>query len=301
MVNLDELKNKLQNITSVKFNEDMSKHCSFKLGGKAFCFCEPSNISELKKILSLCVECNTPYFIFGKGTNTVFRDGGYKGIVISLKKFNKITELKKYIKIDAGVNIFSLNMFAREHNFGNLEFSFGIPGSVGGAVYMNAGAYGREFKDVIKKVTFLHNGKIVTKKVEELDFSYRHSYFQNSKDIIISVILDLPFKKKEDIIYLQNVYFDKRKFSQPLEYPSAGSVFKRKGDIIPAKLIDELGLKGKRIGGVEVSKKHSGFIVNVKNGTASELEELINFVKQQVEYKTSIKLENEIIFIGDKL
>lgn len=298
---IEGFKLEIEKVVTVKYNEDMSKHCSFKLGGKAFCFCEPLNINELKKIINLCEQFNIKYIIVGKCSNLVFRDGGYQGVVISLKYFNKIQKKKNVIKVDAGTNLFALNMFAREHSLMGLEFSFGIPGSVGGAVYMNAGAYGKEFKDIIESVSFLRDGKLITKNCKDINFDYRYSEFQKSKDIIISVNLNLQFGKKEDIIYLQNHYFSKRKFSQPLNYPSAGSVFKRMGTVLPAKIIDELGLKGTKIGGVEISTKHSGFIVNVDNGTANHLETLVDFIINKVYEKENIKLQTEIIFIGDKI
>lgn len=297
MININFVK-KLKRITNVRFNEDMSKHCSFKLGGKVFCFCEPLNIKELKKIVKLCEKFGIPYFIIGKGSNLVFRDI-YNGVVISLKYFCTVKNKKNLVYVESGVGLFSLNMFLRENSLSGLEFSFGIPGSVGGAIYMNAGAYGKEIKDYIKSVTYLKNGKLITKNIQDLDFSYRYSQFQNSKNIIISAVLNLQFGQKEDIIYLQNDFFNRRKLSQPLNYPSAGSVFKRQENIIPAKLIDDLGLKGTKVGGVEVSTKHSGFIVNINNGSVSDLEKLIELIKEEVYKKYGINMQTEIIFIGE--
>lgn len=280
--------------------EDMSKHVSFKLGGLARYYIQPSSVEELKKILVWAKKNKIKFFILGNGTNTVFRDKGYKGIVISTKKLNNIYMDNECVCAECGVNMFVLNKFLKENSLTGLEWSYGIPGSVGGAVYMNAGAYGSEFSQFIEKVEVLKQRRKTILYKNDLTFDYRYSCFQNTKSIILKVWLKLSQGHKSEIDKQQKQYYQKRKESQPLEYANAGSIFKRQNNIIPAKIIDKLGLKGVKLNGVEVSSKHAGFIVKKSYATAMDLENLIKIIKRKVKREENVSLKTEIEFIGDK-
>lgn len=286
----------------VKFeeNKDMSKLVSFKLGGKARYFIEPENIDELKNILNYAKKQKIKYFILGNGTNTVFRDKGFSGLVISTKKLNNIYFDEDFICCECGVNLFKLNIFLKENSLAGLEWSYGIPGSIGGAVYMNAGAYEGEIANYIEKVEVLKNGRKTLLYKNDLEFSYRYSCFQNSSSVIVRVWLKLEKGDKDLIEQKQKNYLSKRKQTQPLEYASAGSVFKRENNIIPAKIIDKLGLKGVKLNGVEVSSRHSGFIIKTSNATTKDLEDLIRIIKAKVKKEEKVTLKTEIKFIGEK-
>ena len=282
-------------------NENMSKYTTFKLGGNAKFLCFPSCIDELKSVINYCKTNKEKYFILGKGSNTVFRDKGYNGVVINMSNFEKqITMDNGLVKASAGTSLFELNRFLLENSLAGFEWSFGIPGSVGGAVIMNAGAYGGEIGNYIEKVEVLINNRRRIIYRENLQFSYRYSSLQNTKNIILNVWFRLKNGDTKEIQSLQKYYYDQRKEKQPLNYPSAGSIFKRENNIIPAKIIDKLYLKGVNINGVEVSKKHSGFIVKTGDATTSDLEQLIDKIKTIVKQEEGVTLVTEIIVVGEK-
>lgn len=282
--------------TQTRFNEDLKKHTSFGIGGFADVFFEPDSKEELFEVLDFCHDKKIKFFILGNGTNIVFSDKGFSGVVICLKRLNKIKIEGETIVCECGVNLFKLNQFIQKNSLSGLEFSYGIPGTLGGAIIQNAGAYGNEIGNKIEQVTRISKGKVVSDK--NFWFSYRNSSFKQNKDIILSAKIKLEKGNSDLILKTQKEIFEKRISSQPYGTKNAGSVFKRNGDIIPAKLIDKLGLKGVKIGGVEVSPVHANFIVNVDNAKEIDLKKLIRKIKKEVKKNFGETLEEEIEFIG---
>lgn len=287
----------------ILINEPMSKHTSFKIGGNADIFIEPSEIEEVRKIIEYAQKENIKLNIIGNGTNLLVKDGGIRGITLkpNLSKLTK-EEVEEGTIYTCGSSL-PLTYIANEalkDNLTGLEFAYGIPGSLGGAVYMNAGAYGGEMKDVIIETTFLDKkGDIHTISNEEHEFGYRSTIFQKDNVVIIESKLRLKKGMQSEIEAKMNENMKSRKEKQPLEYPSAGSVFKRGENFIAAKLIDECGLKGTKIGGAEVSTKHAGFIINKGNATAKDVLELIDTVKKAVKETTGFDIKEEILIIGE--
>ena len=280
-------------------NEPLSKHTTFKIGGDAEMFVTVNDETQLKAVVSACNENDIPLFVIGKGSNLLISDNGMKSVVLSLDgKFKEISIEENTITCGAGVNLAKLCTFALNNSLTGLEFAFGIPGSVGGAAYMNAGAYGGEMKDVVKSVTHLTpQGELVTLNKDQLDLSYRHSVYKTTNDIIVSVTMELEKGDVEEIKAKMDDFMDRRKTKQPLEYPSAGSVFKRPEGNFAGTLIEKCGLKGKTIGGAQVSEKHAGFIINVGDATCEDVMNLISFVQKTVQDETGYFLEREIIHI----
>lgn len=269
---------------------DLKNFNTFKIGGKGTILF-PKNVFELKKIIKECKNNKLKYFVLGNGSNLLFPDYDLDTVLISLKNFNKISKKENFIYVEAGVNMFSLNKFCLENSLTNLEWSFGLPASFGGLVYMNGGAYEHTIFDYIRRVKVLNNNKVVWLKKNDIQFTYRKS---NISGIILGGEIILNKSDKKTVENKQKYYFECRKSTQPLNYPSAGSIFKRKKDIIPAKLIDGFNLKGVRIGGAEISKKHAGFIVNVDNAKSIDVRALIDYIKNKV----GIDLEEEIIILN---
>ena len=288
---------------NVKINEPMKNHTSFKIGGNADVFITVNNTEELKNVITLANENCISLKLFGNGTNILVKDNGIRGIVLKLNmqniEINKKEEEKEYIvKVQAGIPLGKLAQMLLKNKIGGFEFASGIPGTIGGAIKMNAGAYGGEFKDIVEEVECLdEKNNIIILTNSECQFSYRHSIFSDNKLVIISCKLKLYEDTEENIKRKMNENFQNRKEKQPIEYPSAGSTFKRGENYITAKLIDECGLKGYTIGGAQVSEKHAGFIINKGNATAKDIIDLIEYVKKVVYEKTGndIKLEIEII------
>ena len=280
-------------------NEPLSNHTSFKIGGKADLFVMVKNIEQLKAVVKNCKKNNIPMFVLGKGSNLLINDNGMKGVVLTLDgDFKDISLEENKITVGAGVNLAKLCTFAQTNSLAGLEFAYGIPGSVGGAVYMNAGAYGGEMKDVVTSVTHLtQDGDIVTLPLDKLDFSYRHSVYKENNSIILSATIELKPGDKDEIKALMDDILNRRKTKQPLEYPSAGSVFKRPEGNFAGTLIEQCGLKGKTIGGAQVSEKHAGFIINVGGATCDDVLNLVKFVQETVQRETGYFLEREIIHI----
>lgn len=280
-------------------NEPMKNHTTFHIGGNADCFCEVKTVNALKKILTLCKENNIPCFIIGLGSNLLVSDNGFKGIVIKLGgAFTEMYVQDNKISCGAGASLASACVLARKNSLSGLEFAWGIPGSVGGATYMNAGAYDGEMKDVISEVTFMDKlGNIKTYQKDELDFGYRHSVFTDTQNIIINVTFTLKPEQQIIINDKMQELMDKRKSKQPINHYSAGSVFKRPEGFYAAALIEECGLKGFSVGGAEVSKKHSGFIVNDHNATAEDVRQLVEYIKKVVLEKKGVELCCEIKFV----
>ena len=316
------LKEKLPS-ANIKLNEPMKLHTSFKIGGPADFFITANNIQEIREVVNIAKENNLPLKVVGNGTNLLVKDNGFRGIILktNLQEI-KITKTKnkdeintKYkingienstnckeeyiVNVQSGMALGKLAQILLKNEIGGFEFASGIPGTIGGAIKMNAGAYGGEFKDIVQDVTYLNEqNDIVVIQNMQCDFSYRHSLFSNKDYIILGCNLKLYKDTKENIKNKLDENLQSRREKQPIEYPSAGSTFKRGEDFITAKLIDECGLKGYTIGGAQVSEKHAGFIVNTGNATAQDITDLIDYVKKVVYEKTGKKIELEVEILG---
>lgn len=279
--------------------EPLSKHTTFKIGGNADMFVTVFDVNQLKAVVTACNSNNIPLFIIGNGSNLLVSDEGMRCVVVVLDgEFKDISLKENTITCGAGVILGKLCTFARSNSLSGLEFAYGIPGTVGGAAYMNAGAYGGEMKDVIESVTHITpQGEIVTLDKSQLDLSYRHSVYKTTDNIILSVKMQLNVGDKDEIKEKMDDFMTRRKTKQPLEYPSAGSVFKRPEGNYAGTLIEQCGLKGKTIGGAQVSEKHAGFIINVGDATCEDVLNLISFVQDTVKEQTGYYLEREIIHI----
>lgn len=306
-LNLEELikKSNLQiDKQKIIFNEPMKKHSTFKLGGSAECLIKIDNINDLKEILEFSKENEIPLTVIGNGSNILVSDKGIKGItlIIKIEKI-EIQEDGDIIKITigAGEKIGKLARVLLEKEISGLEELSGIPGTIGGAIRMNAGAHGKEIKDiveVVKCIDYQGNEKIFSK--EEMKFEYRKSILKEKKYIVTEVEILLQKGKREEIKEKMEEYAKYRKEKQPIEYPNAGSTFKRGNDFVTAKLIDDAGLKGYSIGGAEVSTKHSGFIINKGNATTKDVLQLVKYVEEEVYKKFNKKIELEIEIIGEE-
>lgn len=290
--------------SKIFYEEPMSKHTSFKIGGPAECFVKIDNIEDLKQILKVSKENYIPVTVIGNGSNLLVLDGGVKGIVLKIQiEECSILEKEDRIKItvSSGMKIGKLARILLKEKITGFEELSGIPGTIGGAVRMNAGAHGKEIKDIVKRVKCIdYQGNEKTFNNQELEFGYRKSMLKNNRYIVTEVELELQ-KGNEDVIKQKMEEYAKyRKEKQPIEYPSAGSTFKRGKDFITAKLIDDAGLKGYTIGGAEVSIKHSGFIVNRGNATAKEIIQLVEYIKEEVYKKFNKRIELEIEVIGEE-
>ena len=290
---------------NVLIDEPMSKHTSFKVGGKADYFVKVNSVDELKKVFKIAKKYNLIYTIIGNGTNLLVKDGGIRGIVIKLNLNDfKIKRTPNnddvVITVDSGMTLATLASICLKEEITGAEFLGGIPGTIGGAIIMNAGAFGSEMKDIVVKTKVIDtDGKIKTLSLDDHNFSYRKSSIPEKKYIVLETVLKLKKGTKDQIDALMKGYANFRKEKQPIEYPSAGSTFKRKDEYITAKLIDEAGLKGYSIGDAQVSEKHAGFIINKGKATASEILELIEYIKKRIKEKFNIDIELEIMVIGD--
>ncbi len=281
-------------------NEAMALHTSFKLGGKADVFLRPQTAEQLKNILSCIREENIPCFILGNGSNLLVSDEGIEGAVVSTAGLNRLKLTGECeIYAEAGASLAALCVFAKENSLTGLEFAYGIPGSVGGALYMNAGAYGGEMSQVVSSAESLDGClNTVVRNTEELELGYRKSIFKTNGEVIVGVTFKLKKGDRQDISDAMNNFITKRKTSQPLEFPSAGSTFKRPEGYFAAALIDECGLKGRSVGGAMVSVKHAGFVINFEKATCNDVLELIEVIKQTVKKEKGVDLETEVIFVG---
>ena len=288
--------------SKVRYNEPMNKYTTMKVGGNADVLVIPENVQDVINTLKFAKENNIPVTIIGNGSKLLILDKGIRGIVIKFgSKFSNIQVNDEYITVDAGMTLPRLAIIAKDNSLSGLEFAAGIPGNVCGAVYMNAGAYGSEMSNVIEQVTYIDEDmNIKTVNNEECKFGYRKSMFRDTNKIILSAKLKLNSGNKEEIEELMKQNNEARKTKQPLEYPNAGSTFKRPEGYFVGKLIDDLGLKGYQIGDAQVSTKHSGFIVNKGSATAKDVTELINYIKEKVLEAYGVSLEEEIIVLGEE-
>lgn len=281
-------------------NEPMSKHTSFKIGGNADAYIKVNNLSKLSTILKECQDSNVDYMILGNGSNLLVSDEGIRGAVIRLDgDFRKITLVDDTtIFCGAGATLAYLCKFALNCGLSGLEFAWGIPGTVGGAVFMNAGAYDGEMKDVVHSVSHISpSGEIGRTEKGDLKFGYRTSVYRSNNMIITGVTLKLKKGNPDEIRAKMDDYMARRSTKQPLEYPSAGSVFKRPEGNFAGALIEQCGLKGKLCGGAQVSEKHAGFIINKSNATAKDVRDLISQIQKTVSDKTGYNLECELIIL----
>ena len=293
---------KIVNEEDIKIDEPMKKHTNFKIGGNADVFVIAKNIEEIKCVIKFSKENNILLTILGNGSNVLVSDKGIRGIVLQVgTKEIKIEKQKNaLVEVEAGVMLGALAQVLLKQSISGFEFAAGIPGSIGGAIRMNAGAYGGEMKDIVKDVTVLNEkGEISVLTNEECEFSYRHSRFTDSKEIVIKVTLELPLGNEAEINAKMDEYAQSRKEKQPLNLPSAGSTFKRGSDFITAKLIDECGLKGYTSGDAQVSTLHAGFVVNLGNATAQDVLNVVSHVKQVVLEKTGKQIELEVELLGE--
>lgn len=305
-----ELKEKIEKAdleiekSKILYNEEMKKYTTFKVGGKAECLVKIDNIKDLKSILRFVNENGVPLTVLGNGSNVLVSDKGIKGITIIIK-IEKIDIKEKNEKVEitvgAGEKIGKLGVLFLKNEITGFEELSGIPGTIGGATRMNAGAHGREIKDIVKIVKCVDNkGNEKEFTNEQMEFGYRTSILKKEKYIVTEVKIELEKGNKEEIQNKMNEYAKYRKEKQPIEYPSAGSTFKRGKDFITAKLIDDAGLKGYSIGGAQISTKHGGFIINKGNATAKDVMELVQYTKDQIYSKFGKIIELEIELIGEK-
>ncbi len=298
MIDVCKLKRLLDGIDcEYRENYPLSEYTTFKIGGRCPIVILPDCAGQIAKIISFCTQNETRYYIFGKGSNLLVNDDGLDAAVIVLRENFAGAELvsRNTIRCFAGTSLASLCKFARDNSLTGLEFAYGIPGTAGGAVFMNAGAYGGEISDVfVRCEAVTKSGELVVIDKNQADFSYRHSVFESGEYCIISAEFKLQKGDQENITARMNELMEKRKSKQPLEYPSAGSTFKRPEGYYAAALIEQCGLKGKTVGGAQVSVKHSGFIINKDSATAKDVIGLIDVVKARVFEKTGCKLECEV-------
>ena len=286
----------------VKKDEPLHLYTFTKTGGNADYFVLPTTYEEVQRVVQYANQNHIPFTILGNGSNVIVRDGGIRGIVLNLTKLTSILLKDNKIIVQSGATIIDTSRFALQHHLTGLEFACGIPGTVGGAVYMNAGAYGGEVSEVIESVIVLtKEGDLLHLDKEDLVLEYRNSCIAKNGHLVLETTFSLQEgdyhiikEKMDELTFL-------RESKQPLEYPSCGSVFKRPSGMFAGKLIQDSGLQGKKIGGVQVSTKHAGFMVNVDGGTASDYVQLIRYVQEQVKAQFNVTLETEVKIIGEEV
>ncbi|WP_019422214.1 UDP-N-acetylmuramate dehydrogenase [Paenibacillus sp. OSY-SE] len=285
---------------SIRHDELLKQHTYTRMGGKADLYMTPARYEELQVIINFACQHQLPLTILGFGSNLIVKDGGIRGIVVNLNKLNQIVRNEHKIIAQSGAAIIDVSRAALEHRLSRLEFACGIPGSVGGALYMNAGAYGGEIADVLESALVLTpEGELVRLTKEELELGYRRSNIGPNRYIVLEATFSLVSGEYDAVKAKMDELTHLRESKQPLEYPSCGSVFKRPPGRFAGQLIQESGLQGTRIGGAEVSTKHAGFIVNVDDATASEYISLIRHVQQTVNERFGVELETEVRIIGE--
>lgn len=286
----------------IKYDEKLKNHTTFGIGGKCIALIEPNCIENIIEIINICRQNDLKYFVMGNGSNLLVSDNGYNGIIIKLKKeFSKIDVKENKIVSESGAKLSEIFKVAFENSLTGFEFASGIPGTIGGAIYMNAGAYGSEMKNVIESVEVLDldTFQILNLNLEDLKFGYRKSIIQEKNFIVTKVVIKLNYGDKEKIKTIFDDLNYKRTSKQPLEYRSAGSTFKRPEGYFAAKLIEDAGLKGFSVNDAQISTKHAGFVINKKNATCEDVLNLVNHVKNIVFKKFNIKLEMEIKVLKD--
>lgn len=281
-------------------NEPMKNHCSFRIGGPARLFVEAESEKQLAAIMEVLNELGAESLVIGRGTNLLVRDEGFEGVVIHMgESFARVFVTRDTVHAEAGASLAAIASAALEHGLTGMEFAHGIPGSLGGALMMNAGAYGGEMADIVEFVRYMDaDGKIREREAKDCGFSYRHSRFEEEKCVILGARLRLVPGSKEAIAARMRELSEKRIASQPLDKPSAGSTFKRPATGYAAAMIDQAGLKGYRVGGAMVSDKHAGFVVNVDNATFADVAAVMEHVQREVFARFGVMLEPEVRILG---
>lgn len=304
-MNINEIYQKLLKICcdeTLFINEPMSEHTLTKFGGKADLFVLPRTYEEVAEIVRLKNNSDIPFLLLGNGSNLIVRDGGVRGLVMHLTHLSSLTIRGEQLIAQGGANIKDASQLAWKHKLSGLEFACGIPGSIGGAMMMNAGAYGGEVKDVIDHVKVVNQqGEIIKLTKQDLALDYRSSIIGKKKMIVLEAVFNLQVGDQQQIKDKMDDLTFQRESKQPLEYPSVGSVFKRPPGYFAGKLIQDSGLQGKGVGGAEVSTKHAGFIVNKNEATASDYIATINMVREKVKDTFGIDLELEAKIVGEDL
>ena len=283
----------------VLLNEPLSGHTSFRCGGPAVCFVKIGSREELTEVIAVLQKEEAPFFILGRGTNVLADDAGFDGVIVQVAEgFDEITREGDSLRAQAGASIVMVSVRAKEAGLTGLEFACGIPGTVGGAMVMNAGAYGGEMKGVVKEVTLLFpDGSIRTLSCDEMEFGYRTSLLKKNPAVVLEAVFALTGGDKETIADTMEDLLQKRREKQPLEYPSAGSTFKRPEGYFAGALIEEAGLRGFSVGDAQVSEKHCGFVINRGEASSTDIKTLIAKVQEEVEKNSDIKLEREVIYL----
>ncbi|MBW9149231.1 UDP-N-acetylmuramate dehydrogenase [Clostridium sp. CM028] len=303
MKKYEELIKQIDKVTrgsNIKIDEPMKNHTSFKVGGPADILVTPEDVMEAQSIIKICKDNNVNYYLIGNGSNLLVRDGGIRGVVIKLCKFNKIEVKGNKVIAQSGASLYDVTMVALGEGLKGMEFANGIPGSIGGAAAMNAGAYNGEMSMVMESILALdNNGQLLTLAKGEMELSYRSSAILKHGYTVISVTLSLQEGDKEIIKARMDDLAKKRSDKQPLEYPSAGSTFKRPEGHYASVLIQDCDLKGTCVGDAQVSEKHSGFIINKKDASAKDILDLIKLVQHVVYEKFEVKLTTEVKIWGE--
>lgn len=282
-------------------NEPLSRHTTFAVGGPARYYLVPENAGEIREAVDLAVGKSLPYLILGRGSNLLFPDSGYGGVIIEIGgKIGEVEIVNRTVNAGAGCPLSSLAKRVAQAGLDGFAFAGGIPGTVGGAVVMNAGAYGGEIRDSLREVEVITpEGDTKTLAAKELELGYRHSIFQKNKDVILKAVFEFEPGSADEVLARMKELNERRREKQPLEYASAGSTFKRPEGYFAGALIEEAGLKGYRIGDAQVSEKHAGFIINRGDATASDIAALIRHVQERVKEVSGVSLEPEVKMIGD--
>ena len=296
---------KLNNVIakdSILIDEPMSRHTTFRVGGPADFFVTPKAKEEVRDVIRICKEAGMPYYIIGNGSNLLVSDAGYRGVIVQIyKEMNEVKVEGDLVKAQAGALLSGIAAKALGAELSGFEFASGIPGTIGGACVMNAGAYGREMKDVLESVTVLTGeGKIIELGRNELELGYRTSVIAKKGDIVLGAVLKLERGDGEKSKTYMDELKEKRVTKQPLEYPSAGSTFKRPEGYFAGKLIEDAGLRGFQVGGAQVSEKHCGFVINRDHATAADIMELMRQVQIRVKENSGVDLEPEVKRLGDE-
>ena len=296
---------KLNNVIgkdSILIDEPMSRHTTFRVGGPADFFVTPKAKEEVRNVIRICKEAGMPYYIIGNGSNLLVSDAGYRGVIVQIyKEMNEVSVEGDLVKAQAGALLSGIAAKALAAELTGFEFASGIPGTIGGACVMNAGAYGGEMKDVLESVTVLTGeGEIIELGRNELELGYRTSVIAKKGYIVLGAVLKLERGDGEKIKTYMDELKEKRVTKQPLEYPSAGSTFKRPEGYFAGKLIEDAGLRGFQVGGAQVSEKHCGFVINRDHATAADIMELMRQVQIRVKENSGVDLEPEVKRLGDE-
>ena len=286
----------------IKIDEPLKKYVNFRVGGPADILLIPETKEQVIESVKICRENNIPVYVIGNGSNLLVKDGGIRGVVILLTSLTGMKVVGEKIEVEAGVMLKTVSDKAMENSLTGIEFACGIPGTIGGAVFMNAGAYDGSMSDVVEEVTVINqNGDIKTLSGDELDFGYRSSAVMKNGDIVLSATLNLKHGEVKSIKEIVADLTHKRESKQPLEYPSAGSTFKRPEGYFAGKLIQDAGLKGFEMNGAAVSSKHSGFVINKGNATAKDILNLIKHIQDEVKKQFNVELHTEVRIVGEDL